>query len=681
MIDLGYISTLVLWGFLPKFAADLILKQIYHFVYGNGGPPQNHPVRKRHFAVVFSVVVLGYLGYSLVQTERSLPPNHYHALHLSPLGYDAKELRTNYRALSLQFHPDKAQSVDPEAAAYYEANYMRIRDAYEILKDPVLKAAYDKFGNSILDCQRCKIEKDFVKDGISDFISFYTGTTFVLIIFSLLGKGDFGRYWRFATLLLMAGIESSVLWRSSPRPLYFLPWRTVSENIEIMHQVFIAVSIAGTQIGPVIWPARTLDLKGQIDELEQLTMMNLSEATLQFRSAFEPFGRDSAAAGLVQRKMEKMAVELKIMEKSEMEVTNSIPQNCPDLKLIARGKVRDLYDVSNEHLLFVATDRISAFDVIMKNGIPAKGILLTSMSEFWFNLLKDIISNHLVTSDISKMPASVGKYKDQLEGRSMLVKKLKILPVEAIVRGYITGSGWAEYKKKGTVCDIPLPEGLKECEKLPRPLFTPSTKAELGDHGTIFPFVKAGLTYFFQMRTFTRANVIFVLLITTKTISILTAFAFCFIVVNIIGKEYAEQMEQASEYALSKGIIIADTKFEFGVDENGKLVLADEVLTPGDLILINKILPVSGRQTFTLPESPSPGLECMLINLCEFKPTSLPALIPPRLSYDKQYLRDYLESIKFDKSSGIELPTTVTSNTLSKYKEACTIITGGVPAI
>ncbi|KAI8846617.1 phosphoribosylaminoimidazole-succinocarboxamide synthase, partial [Chytridium lagenaria] len=271
-----------------------------------------------------------------------------------------------------------------------------------------------------------------------------------------------------------------------------------------------------------------------------------------------------------------------------MEVTNS---NCPDLKLLARGKVRDLYDVSEEHLLFVATDRISAFDVIMKNGIPAKGILLTSMSVFWFNHLKDVIGNHFITSDISKMPASVQKYKDQLEGRSMLVKKLKILPVEAIVRGYITGSGWVEYKKKGTVCDIPLPTGLLECDKLEKPLFTPSTKAELGDHDeNIHP---------------------------SKLVS-------------IIGKEYAEQLEEvaiklykkASDYALSKGIIIADTKFEFGIDENGKLVLADEVLTP-----------YSSR----------------------FWPASLYKPGQSQPSYDKQYLRDYLESIKFDKSTGIEL--------------------------
>ncbi|KAI8846618.1 hypothetical protein BC829DRAFT_262896 [Chytridium lagenaria] len=311
MIDFGQIATFVMWGFLPKFATDLILRQLYAFF---GSPPQGHPSRRMHFSVVFSVVVLSYLGYSLVQTEQSLPPNHYNALGLSPVHFDAKDMRSSYRTLSLQFHPDKAQSATPEQAAWIEANYIKIRDAYEVLKDPILRVAYDKFGNSIHDCNRCKIEKDFVKDGINNFYTFYGSTTFVLVVFSLLGKGDFGRYWRFAFLVLLAGIESSILWRQSPRPFYFLSWRTVSENIEIMHQVFIAVSIAVSQIGPVLFPSQQLDLKGQLDELEQLSLMNFAEATMQFRGAFEPFAKDPQAAGLVQRKMEKMAVELKLME-------------------------------------------------------------------------------------------------------------------------------------------------------------------------------------------------------------------------------------------------------------------------------------------------------------------------------------------------------------------------------
>ncbi|KAJ3414579.1 Bifunctional purine biosynthetic protein ade1 [Chytridiales sp. JEL 0842] len=276
---------------------------------------------------------------------------------------------------------------------------------------------------------------------------------------------------------------------------------------------------------------------------------------------------------------------------------------CPDLKLVARGKVRDVYDVDDKHLLFVATDRISAYDVIMKNGIPSKGVLLTSMSVFWFKFLQDVVPNHFVTANIDEMPASVRKYKDQLEGRSMLVKKLKILPIESIVRGYITGSGWSEYKKKGTVCDIPLPAGMLECQQLKEPLFTPSTKADQGDH-----------------------------------------------VPGIIGEEYAKKMEEisiklykkAAAYALVRGIIIADTKFEFGVDESGNIVLADEVLTPD-----------SSR----------------------FWPASIYEPGKSQPSFDKQYLRDYLTSINFDKSTGIDLPESVIKNTYAKYVEASSILT------
>src|SRR4051812_3123065 len=155
-----------------------------------------------------------------------------------------------------------------------------------------------------------------------------------------------------------------------------------------------------------------------------------------------------------------------------------VASHCPDLKLLARGKVRDVYQVDDGSLLFVASDRISAFDVVMKNGIPGKGKVLTQLSLFWFDLLKDVAPNHLITSDLAKMPAVVQKYRDQLQGRSMLVKRLSILPVESIVRGYLTGSGLKEYKAKGTVCQIPLPKGLVESSQLPEPLFTPSTKAE-----------------------------------------------------------------------------------------------------------------------------------------------------------------------------------------------------------
>jgi len=291
--------------------------------------------------------------------------------------------------------------------------------------------------------------------------------------------------------------------------------------------------------------------------------------------------------------------------------------NCPDLKLVSRGKVRELYDIDEESLLFVATDRLSAYDVIMKNGIPGKGKILTQMSVFWFNLLKDVMKTHLITANIDEMPACVQKYRDQLEGRSMLVKKLSILPIEAIVRGYITGSGWAEYKRKGTVCDIPLPKELKESQKLPEPLFTPSTKAEYGEHDeNIHPSKVAG----------------------------------------IIGEKYAKQMEEAAlkvykaalSHAEKKGIIIADTKFEFGTNKDGEIVLADEVLTPD-----------SSR----------------------FWPADSYEVGRGQDSYDKQYVRDYLTSINFDKKTPIELPQDIIDKTVKKYVEAYTRLTGSAPQL
>lgn len=224
---------------------------------------------------------------------------------------------------------------------------------------------------------------------------------------------------------------------------------------------------------------------------------------------------------------------------------------CPDLKLVARGKVRDLYEVDDKSLLFVATDRLSAFDVIMQNPISGKGKVLTSLSLFWFDLLKDVLPNHLITADFDQMPAAVQKYREQLEGRSILVKKMRVLPIEAIVRGYITGSGWKEYQKKGTICDISLPAGLVESQKLPEVLFTPSTKADIGDHDeNIHPSKMAEIL----------GDKVLADKITEAAVALYT---------------------KASDYAATKGIIIADTKFEFGLDENNELVLVDEVLTPG----------------------------------------------------------------------------------------------------
>ena len=294
-----------------------------------------------------------------------------------------------------------------------------------------------------------------------------------------------------------------------------------------------------------------------------------------------------------------------------------VTSDCPALKLLARGKVRDVYEVDAQHLLFVASDRISAFDVVMANGIPGKGKVLTQLSLFWFDLLKEVCPHHLVTADLAKMPAVVQQYRDQLEGRTMLVRRLKILPVEAIVRGYLTGSGLKEYKKSQTVCQIPLPAGLVESSKLAAPLYTPSTKAEIGAHDeNIHPDQAAKIIG-------AKAEVV-------KTLAV---------------KLYST----ARDYAATRGIIIADTKFEFGTDAKDQVILADEVLTPDS----SRFWPAK-----------------------DYKPGVV------QNSFDKQYLRDYLEAVKFDKNGkGIELPKDVVERTLAKYVEAFRLLTGKEPVL
>ncbi len=286
--------------------------------------------------------------------------------------------------------------------------------------------------------------------------------------------------------------------------------------------------------------------------------------------------------------------------------------NLQSLRRRHRGKVRDIYDVDERHMLIVTTDRLSAFDVVLPTPIPGKGALLTALSNFWFARTRHIIQNHLTDLPLDKILKDPVERK-QVQGRAIVVKKLKALPVEAIVRGYLVGSGWKEYKKSGTVCGIKLPAGLKEADRLPEPIFTPSTKADVGQHDENISFDKAA---------------------------------------ELLGRERAEQVKQASlslykecaAYALTRGIIIADTKFEFGLDETGTLTLIDEILTPD-----------SSR----------------------FWPADLyqPGANPP--SFDKQYVRDWLESIGWNKQPPApELPPDVVAKTVEKYREALKRLTG-----
>jgi phosphoribosylaminoimidazole-succinocarboxamide synthase len=282
----------------------------------------------------------------------------------------------------------------------------------------------------------------------------------------------------------------------------------------------------------------------------------------------------------------------------------------PDLTLHARGKVRDLYSVGDQ-LLFVATDRISAFDYVLASGIPEKGRVLTQLSLFWFDFLKDVVKNHLVTASVSDYPTPLQKYADDLRGRSMLVNKAQMVDIECVARGYLSGSGWKEYQQTGAVCGIQLPTGLKESDKLPEPIFTPASKALTGHDENIS---------FDEMAKRT-------------------------------GKELAEKLRDltlkiyktAADYALGRGIIIADTKFEFGHTSQG-LILADEVLTPD-----------SSR--FWPAETYKPG--------------------KAQESFDKQFVRDYLEAIKWNKQPPApSLPDDVARKTSDKYIQAYRVIAG-----
>lgn len=284
-----------------------------------------------------------------------------------------------------------------------------------------------------------------------------------------------------------------------------------------------------------------------------------------------------------------------------------------DFKPVKEGKVREVYD-TGDAMIIVVTDRISAFDNILKNQITKKGAILTQMSKFWFDFTKDIVPNHLLSVDVKDMPEFFRS--ERFDGNSMKCKKLNMLPIECIVRGYITGSGWESYQENGTVCGIKLPEGLIESDKLPQPIYTPTTKAELGLHDEHITFEES-----------------------VDTLEKLYPGK---------GKEYAQAIkdctlnlyEKCAEYALSKGIIIADTKFEFGLDENGNVVLGDEMLTPDS----SRFWPLEGYESGK----------------------SQP-------SFDKQYVRDWL---KENKDNDFLLPEEVVKKTVDKYEEAFELLTG-----
>jgi len=282
-----------------------------------------------------------------------------------------------------------------------------------------------------------------------------------------------------------------------------------------------------------------------------------------------------------------------------------------NLKLLHKGKVRDIYEIDDDHMLIITSDRISAFDVIMPTAIPDKGVILNDVTRFWLNKLQHVIPNHL--SDMSLSDVITDDAELNAVGRhAMIVKRLKALPVEAIVRGYIIGSGWKDYQKTGAICGINLPEGLQIADRLPEPIYTPSSKAAVGDHDENIDYAATE---------------------------------------DLLGADLARQVKEvslqlykeAADYALQRGIIIADTKFEFGVDENNQLVLIDEVLTPDS----SRFWPAD-----------------------QYKPGSSP------MSFDKQFVRDYLETLDWDKTPpGPDLPDEIVNKTAEKYKEALNRLT------
>ncbi|MDI6744605.1 MAG: phosphoribosylaminoimidazolesuccinocarboxamide synthase [Thermodesulfovibrionales bacterium] len=294
-----------------------------------------------------------------------------------------------------------------------------------------------------------------------------------------------------------------------------------------------------------------------------------------------------------------------------------------DVKFLRRGKVRDVYE-TDDYFLIIATDRVSAFDVVLPNGIPDKGRVLTQISIYWFNQMKDIIENHIVATDVKDYPEILHKYKDILEGRSMLVKKAKPMPVECIVRGYLSGSGWKEYKKSGTVCGIKLPDGLVESSRLDEPIFTPSTKAEEGHDINIS---------FDEMK-------------------------------NIVGEETANKLrdtslrvyKKAREMAEKKGIIIADTKMEFGIIEGSEGQSVKGSKTEGKLILIDEVLTPDSSRFWSMKD---------------YKPGK------SQDSFDKQIVRDYLLTLDWNQTyPGPKLPDEIVEKTAARYREILGILTG-----
>ncbi|KAI8905648.1 hypothetical protein DFJ77DRAFT_478494 [Powellomyces hirtus] len=325
-MDLDFGWQMFFWAFVPSMATKFIQKQYY--AYRRPRRTATPSEASKHYKIIYVIVVLAYLLYTIVDVERSLPATHYDYLQVDR-ACDAKDLRSQARQMTLMFHPDKLMTLDESERQDAEIRYLHMRQAYDVLKDPFKRSIYDKYGDKMQDCQRCLTEKDYLLKALPTVAAFYLISGGILILLSVFGTLNFGRYWRFVGLLTMGCLEFRLLTAplptspSTPQPLAatilhtLLPWRTTHEHIALLHQLFVVISIAVSQLGPILWPptaTTTADRAQMLTDLDALTNMQLKESAHNFRSVFAPFARDPAAVGELQKKMEKMAVDLQLLD-------------------------------------------------------------------------------------------------------------------------------------------------------------------------------------------------------------------------------------------------------------------------------------------------------------------------------------------------------------------------------
>ncbi|KAI9106071.1 hypothetical protein DFS34DRAFT_45053 [Phlyctochytrium arcticum] len=307
---------MIFWSFVPNLVTNFLQKQYYKYFWGKRAVKPSEA--RFHFRVIYSLVVLCYLAYTFVEVERGLPSTYYDILGVSRQ-CDAKDLKTSFRQLTLELHPDKLPAMPEEERALHEYRYVHVRQAYETLKEPMRRQMYDKFGEVVHDCIRCVKERDYLMKAIPEFGVFYVISTVVLCILSILGVLSFGRYWRFAGLLVMCAFEARILFSSADSGMHtvmrtLIPWRTPHEHIVMLHQFFVVLAIAISQLGPMLFPESQRTVKEAMTELDNLTTLQLVESQKLFSSAFEPYADDPNAIKELKRNMEKLTVDLRLHE-------------------------------------------------------------------------------------------------------------------------------------------------------------------------------------------------------------------------------------------------------------------------------------------------------------------------------------------------------------------------------